>query len=158
MNKQFKFDIEDIGEPFELELSKQPPLVKTIEEIFKQYPCPNIVYAWAILLQLSGWSERCMNFKLQQVAHYCDDTVRYRDFILKKYYNNVNSTNEELKSLQEEKKYAENKHNELFELTEKHLFPDHHKRKFNDDEVVNDQPPTLEPILESKENWELNLY
>ena len=81
-----------------------------------------------------------------------------RKIIIKKKHLAWNLYLETLNVLADKRECLTILFDKLFELTEKHLFPDHHKRKFNDDEVVNDQPSTLEPILESKENLELNLH
>lgn len=141
---------EDEELDIEEEVRRQPLLIDTIENTIKDYPCPNIVYAWAYLLERSGWSERAKDYKLSQVARICDDACHLRDFMAKRYYADMR---DEIKKIEYEK--ADKEVEDTAINIEKNIFKDHVCKKRTIDEVVNEPPLKVVRSLDLSEDFDL---
>lgn len=116
------------------ELMLQPPFKYPIE-FYKDEPGTPIHRA---LYQMrdSGWSERCIDFKLQQIVHYSDEAIMYRTRIAQKAMSKIKDEQVEtqkmlqkMRDIQSTSLKDEVQHGHEIE---EHFFPDHHKRSLDD--------------------------
>ena len=122
--------MEDEEMPIAEELLMQPPFQKEIDWYLKNTPCPTIAYAHLYQMRDAGWSQRCIDYKLQQIVHYSDQACSFREKT-KQIVNDILQSQEDVQEMQ--KRFTEAHTNALeasiqqAQELENNLFEECHK-------------------------------